>query len=221
MMGPRATTKSEIAVATLAPQWAKAIPRVSARARRVAKAALVGAAGDGRSLPQRAQLSLALADDALLRRLNRDYRKKDKPTNVLSFPAGLPKKSALHLAAVHSRQEPTYPTLLGDVVVAFETVAQEAAAQGKTLADHLSHLIVHGTLHLLGYDHEEPEEAARMERLEALVLAGLGIADPYRGDRVACFKGARSDEMATGARQTQSRARKKKPYARGFLSGRG
>ena len=116
-----------------------------------------------------------LGDDALLRRLNRQWRHKDKPTNVLSFPA----RDATSRAAAPPAGA---PLPLGDVILAFGTVAGEAAAQGKTLADHLAHLVVHGVLHLLGFDHAEGAAAARMEALETTVLAGMGVADPYRPD---------------------------------------
>jgi len=117
-----------------------------------------------------AELSIVLGDDPLLRRLNRQWRGKDKPTNVLAFPAddGMARSGA--------------PLLLGDVILAFGTVAGEAATQGKTLAAHLSHLVIHGVLHLLGFDHEEAAAATRMEALETAVLAGIGIADPYRAE---------------------------------------
>ena len=105
-------------------------------------------------------LCIVLANDRLQRRLNRDFRGTDKPTNVLSFASA--------------------PEGLGDVVLALETVTREARTQGKSLADHVAHLVVHGVLHLMGYDHETGREAARMERLEARILDGLGIADPYR-----------------------------------------
>jgi probable rRNA maturation factor len=102
-----------------------------------------------------------LADDALQRRLNRDFRGRDKSANVLSFEGA--------------------PASLGDVVLALETVASEAESQGKSLADHVAHLVVHGVLHLMGYEHRTSAQARRMERLEIAILAGLGIADPYRG----------------------------------------
>lgn len=107
------------------------------------------------------EIAILLSDDAHLRRLNREHRGKDKPTNVLSFPA--PPKSA-HL---------------GDIAIAHGTARREANAAGKPLLHHLLHLTVHGVLHLLGYDHEEPAEAERMESLEADILADLKIPNPY------------------------------------------
>lgn len=116
-----------------------------------------------------AELSIVLADDALVQQLNRDYRGKDKPTNVLSFA----------LTEAEEPEAEDAPTLLGDVILAWETVAREAAEQDKPVSDHLSHLVVHGVLHLLGYDHEVDEDAEEMEGLEIEVLKTLGIADPY------------------------------------------
>lgn len=114
------------------------------------------------------ELSLVFTDDAHIRRLNRDFRKKDSPTNVLSFPAP---------AGAGGLMGP----ILGDVVLARETVVREAAAEGLTVEAHLAHLILHGFLHLLGYDHQDEAEATTMERLETAILGGLGIADPYAG----------------------------------------
>lgn len=126
----------------------------------------VGAVGrtPGVTVPPDAELSFALADDEQVRVLNRDYRAKDKPTNVLSFPA------------VHG-------PLMGDVIVAYETLAREAEEEGISKADHLAHLTVHGVLHLLGYDHETEDEAVAMEALETAILAGLGIKDPHASGR--------------------------------------
>ena len=112
-------------------------------------------------------VAILLTDDATVRDLNARFRGRDAPTNVLSFPA--PRSALPHL---------------GDIALAHGVCAREAAAQGKTLAAHLSHLVVHGALHLLGYDHEADGEAQAMEELERAVLAGLGIADPYRLDQV-------------------------------------
>jgi probable rRNA maturation factor len=115
-------------------------------------------------LEEPASLAILLADDAALQRLNRAFRGKDKPTNVLSFPAA---------------PMPGNEAFLGDIAIAFDTLAREAIDEGKSLSDHLAHLVVHGVLHLLGEDHETPEEAEAMEAEERRILAGLGIADPY------------------------------------------
>jgi probable rRNA maturation factor len=116
------------------------------------------------------ELSVTLTDAARQRRLNRDYRGHDAPTNVLAFPAWDP---AMHVL-------PGVPILLGDVVLACETVAREASEQNKPIDDHLRHLIVHGVLHLLAYDHQVHAEAVKMEALETVILARLGVPDPYR-----------------------------------------
>lgn len=167
----------EIAVATPCAQWAEALPAVEDQCQRVVQATLAGSLD---ALPEgsldRVEISLVLADDAMVQSLNRQYRGQDKTTNVLSFAA---------LDGEEDAPLPDGPLLLGDVVVAFETTAREAAAEGKTLADHLSHLLVHGVLHLLGYDHEVDDEAEEMESQERVVLAGLGIADPYAGEERA------------------------------------
>lgn len=116
----------------------------------------------------RTELSVIFSDDAHIRTLNAGWRGKDKPTNVLSFPA-FPAGAGGRL-----------PPMLGDIVLAAETVAAEAAAEAKPLADHIAHLIVHGILHLIGYDHETDADAEDMEAMERRVLAGMGIPDPYR-----------------------------------------
>jgi probable rRNA maturation factor len=149
-----------IEISCSAKGWAGALSNAEAVARRAADTAWKGA-GDGA-----AELSILLSADAEVQMLNRDYRAKDKPTNVLSFPAG-------DEGAVGR------PRLLGDVVLALETIEREAAAQSKPLADHLSHLTVHGILHLLGHDHETETQATAMEALETEILSSLGINDPY------------------------------------------
>ncbi len=161
-------TDVDIAVGVEAGPWPEGIADLAERAARAALDA--GYAGEaGRT----AELSVVLADDALVRRLNRDYRGKDKPTNVLSF-------------AFADEDEPDAgpdaPLMLGDVVLAFETVAREAGEQTKTFPDHAIHLVVHGVLHLLGYDHETESDAEEMEAMEVRVLASLGVADPYAAE---------------------------------------
>ena len=116
-----------------------------------------------------AELSVRIVDADEMQALNRDYRDKDRPTNVLSFPVG----------PVTGMPDDA-PVLLGDIVVCASVVHDEAAAQGKADTDHWAHMLVHGTLHLLGYDHVDPNEAAAMEALETRILAAHGVADPYR-----------------------------------------
>ena len=120
------------------------------------------------------EVSVLLCDDARMRELNRSHRGQDRATNVLSFPAQELDPERAVPAPLQG------PVLLGDIVLAAETVRGEAAAEGKPTADHLCHLLVHGCLHLLGHDHQTTAGARRMERLERLVLADIGISDPYR-----------------------------------------
>jgi probable rRNA maturation factor len=116
-----------------------------------------------------AEVAVLLADDAAVQALNRQWRGIDKPTNVLSFPAPQPSGALIQ------------PRHLGDIALAYETCCREAEAENKPLRDHLSHLAVHGFLHLVGYDHDTDDDAEDMEQLEREVLARLGIADPYAG----------------------------------------
>jgi probable rRNA maturation factor len=145
-----------------ASDWAR-LGDTEALARRSVEAALAVAFDASPDV----EIGLLLTDDAGVRELNRRWRGKDKPTNVLSFP---------------SPQQPRAPgpRHLGDIAVAYETVLREAEEQGKRVEDHATHLVVHGTLHLLGYDHELEADAEIMENLEVRALARLGIADPYR-----------------------------------------
>ena len=134
--------------------WIAALPDAATLVERAATAALGAVEGD---------VVILLTDDAAVHDLNARFRDRDQPTNVLSFPAA-------ESAAPH----------LGDLVLAHGVCAAEAAAQGKTLADHLTHLTVHGVLHLLGRDHVDEAEAEAMEGEERTLLASLGVADPYR-----------------------------------------
>ena len=133
--------------------WTGALPDAEVVVERAAQAALGAVKGD---------IVVLLTDDAAMRELNGRFRDKDKPTNVLSFPA--PENAFPHL---------------GDIVLAYGVCATEAEAQSKTLADHVSHLVVHGVLHLLGRDHEDDAEAEEMEAEEREILAQIGVADPY------------------------------------------
>jgi probable rRNA maturation factor len=118
---------------------------------------------------RKAEVAIVLTDDQSIRALNRQWRGRDEPTNVLSFPARLAERG--NGGPVH----------VGDIVIAYETTAREAAAEGKPFLHHLSHLAVHGFLHLVGYDHESYDEAETMESLERRILARLGVPDPYAG----------------------------------------
>jgi len=139
--------------------WTAALPDAEAVVLRAATAALGTVEGD---------VVVLLTDDAGVQDLNARFRDKDRPTNVLSFPAA----------------ESAFPHL-GDVVLGHAYCAAEAEAQGKTLPDHLSHLVVHGVLHLLGRDHEDDDEAEEMEAEEREILASLGVSDPYKSEHEA------------------------------------
>jgi probable rRNA maturation factor len=143
---------------------------------------------------ERPEIGVVFTDDAAARRLNRAWRGQDRPTNVLSFP------TFERLVESAPRQVPAGPLPLGDVVLALETVRAEAAAARIPLADHVAHLIVHGCLHLLGYDHQNGADAALMEGLERQILATLGIADPYADDGAEGREDARPAPALEGGR---------------------
>jgi probable rRNA maturation factor len=157
--GGRVTAAPAIDIVRESPLW-QAQPDTDATLRR----AIAEAAADVST--KDAELAIVLTDDSRIRALNRVWRGVDKPTNVLSFPA-------------KEMRGDGAPALLGDIVIAYETVAKEAAAQGKPLLHHLAHLAVHGFLHLRGYDHVAEREADAMERLERAILARLDMPDPY------------------------------------------
>lgn len=138
------------------PAWTQALPEIEKVVRYAALVALeVEEAGHG-------EVAFRLTDDAGVQALNRDFLGKDAPTNVLSFPT-----------------PPNPRSYLGDVALAYGVCAREAAEQDKPLAHHVSHLVIHGVLHLLGYDHIGDDEAEVMEDLERTLLADMGIPDPY------------------------------------------
>ncbi len=141
------------------PSWVDADENLEALARISAAAALSKFAASG-------DVAILLTDDGKLAELNAIFRKQAKPTNVLAFPAG-------EGADNH----------LGDIALAFGVCADEAKTQGKSMAAHLQHLVTHGVLHLLGYDHETDAQASEMEGLERVILAGLGVSDPYAAER--------------------------------------
>jgi probable rRNA maturation factor len=150
---------AEVEVLVESKDWASCLADVSGLAARAAEAAL--SAADARG-----GLTVLLADDDRLAGLNAAFRGRSGPTNVLSFPA------------------PANPEgWLGDVALAFGTCLREAEAQDKRLEHHLQHLVAHGVLHLVGYDHETESEASAMEGLEVMILAGLGAPDPYAAER--------------------------------------
>lgn len=171
-MNPTQLRECEIDVATPFPAWRDACDETEALARSAARLALTnGVAAKRMPFGTPRLIGIRLTDDAEQRMLNRAYRGKDAPTNVLSFALEDPSKPS----------PPGSPLLLGDVVLAFETVRREAEEQQKPFADHLRHLVVHGVLHLLGFDHESEAEAAEMEAREIEILAAMGVPDPYRG----------------------------------------
>jgi probable rRNA maturation factor len=182
---------------------AAAAKTTTASAKAIVRRAVTRAAAAVRS-PGKAELAVVLTDDASIRLLNRDWRGVDAATNVLSFPtkAANGKTTAAHL---------------GDIVLAFETIAREARGEGKPFAHHLAHLAVHGFLHLVGYDHERDKDAQIMEDAERAILRQLAIPDPYRPDvgapKPATAGRATGKEPAklragTAAKRRGSRARK-------------
>lgn len=156
---------AEIEVLIEAEGWEK-LPQAEPLARRAGLAAIVSEGGN-----PLASVAILLTDDAAMRRLNAHFRGRNKPTNVLSFPA----------PAMPSGAGDAESLFLGDLALGYETCMAEAMAEGKSLGDHLSHLVVHGVLHLMGRDHETEAEADEMEDRERVILASLGISDPYAG----------------------------------------
>ncbi len=153
--------KGSLDISVSSPLWRR-LPR----ARAIARKTIAAAAAESGRPSEGGDVSLCLADDAALRELNLRWRGIDKPTNVLSFPAAPPGRLR-------------EPTMLGDIALAYETLAREAEDLGVPLTDHYRHLLAHGFLHLIGYDHETDVDAERMEALETRILTRLGAGDPY------------------------------------------
>jgi probable rRNA maturation factor len=189
----------DISISLEAGDWEAAVADVEQRVEAAARAAFDAADRPDILGVAPAEMSLVLADDALVRTLNRDYRDKDKPTNVLSFAL---LDGSDDTDDVLARDE-GMPRLIGDVILAFETVQREVREQGKSVEDHLTHLVIHGVLHLLGYDHLSDPDADRMERLETSILARMGIADPYSANP-AQADGERGETGADGATTPQT-----------------
>ncbi len=187
------TGVASISVSVPCRRWLTRLPGARALCRKAAAAAVeIGAdsALTGALTGRGAfEVSLVLGDDDFVRALNRTYRGRDAATNVLAFgnftagEAVNPASSRRRSAAMTRDGEK--PVLLGDVVIAYETAVAEASAENKSIEDHLCHLVVHGVLHLLGYDHKDETDALRMERIEASVLGRIGLADPYRLESAA------------------------------------
>jgi len=173
----RAARGPMIDVVIASARWRKA-PQASRLVRRV-----IASAAPARA--RKAELCVILTGDRAIGALNRQWRGQDKPTNVLSFPtpkpASKPRSTPASKSASTSRRGGVYH--LGDIVIAYETTAKEARAEGKPFDHHLAHLTLHGFLHLLGYDHESHRQAEIMERRERTILARLGVADPYAASR--------------------------------------
>lgn len=167
---PLDMTQLDIQIAVEADGWADETALEALASRVLGAAETYLAKAEDQPFPkQPTEVSLVFADDEMIREVNAEWRNKDKPTNVLSFPAF-----------------PLTPgkmpgPMLGDIIIARETVEREADELEKSFEDHLTHLMVHGFLHLFGYDHIETDDAEEMEALETRILAELGLSDPYAG----------------------------------------
>ncbi|MEM9469567.1 MAG: rRNA maturation RNase YbeY [Pseudomonadota bacterium] len=159
--------KIDIDISLQDPQW-EAIPDVYNLVKKSVETTLETAPLPRQAQNKNLEVSIVLANDDLAQVMNRDYRQKDKPTNVLTFAS-----------IDDDTPQPGDDFHLGDVILAFETIDRESQEQGKFINDHLSHLAIHGTLHLLGYDHIEEDDANTMETLEIRILERFGIQNPY------------------------------------------
>ncbi len=158
----------EVSIAAHCAAWHRVVGDAAGLCRRAARGAWT-MAGDAAHANREAEVALVLTDDAEIARLNGRFRGIDGPTDVLSFPAGAPLPGA----------DAGAPVMLGDIAIALETTARQAEREARPLGDRLQHLVVHGILHLVGYDHRGAREAADMEALEVEILTRLGVPDPY------------------------------------------
>ncbi len=157
-------------------KWDKAFDKMGKKIEMAVAAAFLDAKKPKAFAKRNFEIAVTLADDKMLKELNHTYRGMNKPTNVLSFPQ---MKMKGVTAKTLDQLSNKAPIPLGDVVLAQQTIAKECKEQGKTLENHTIHLIVHGTLHLLGYDHMGAKDTKAMEKLECDILASLGYPDPY------------------------------------------
>lgn len=170
------TIKLSVNVVKMSSRWQGAFPNMRKKIEQAAAAAFLNAKKPAAFARRHFEITLVLADDATVKGLNNDYRGKNKPTNVLSFPQlnmGKFRRGALDIFPAKA-QVP-----LGDVVMGFQIIQRESRTQKKTLEEHVIHLTVHGVLHLLGYDHMRLKDAKTMEKLECDILESLGYPDPY------------------------------------------
>lgn len=170
-MTPRKRPQTLVIDVAVAAEWKRALRTPAALCRKAAAAAFEAVAARRKPRARTVELAVVLTSDAAVKRLNARYRGRNKPTDVLSFPAWLASEPG---AAGDARE-----AMLGDVIIARAVSARDARAENKPLSEHLMHLVVHGVLHLLGYDHGRDTDALAMERLEISVLKTLGLDNPY------------------------------------------
>ena len=152
------------------PCWEEAFPSWEKSIREAATEAVAGV-----QWTHQAEMNILLTDDATICQMNTAFRKINKPTNVLSFPS----LEAQEIANLYSGKICENPVFLGDIALSFETLEKEASEQGKLVGDHVVHLVVHGVLHLFGFDHENDQDAFLMESREAAILSTLNVPNPY------------------------------------------
>ena len=150
--------------------WLKQIENIEAYSKKV----ITGILRKISNNVEHTEISIVLADNVFIQNLNKEYRHKDKPTNVLSFPITEPDEAMNNIPFL----------ALGDIIIALETIQNEAKDQNKSIQDHFTHMLVHGCLHLFHYDHFTDVQALEMEALEIEILDGLGIKNPYEDEKI-------------------------------------